>query len=170
MAARAARSAAGWAFLRPGPAAKLVPRRGFAAGGGAFFFPFRFFESIPLSSTLTYRIDLVSTRFTRFWVLNRALLCCFDVNAFKSCKTMDREPEKIGGCDHYHHGPPRVNFWEDPLSPSKWKEEHIVLVSLAGWGLIIYGGYKLFGGKKEQMEEVILFHMHEKLYSVVPEF
>ncbi|KAJ0988667.1 hypothetical protein J5N97_007023 [Dioscorea zingiberensis] len=26
-----------------------------------------------------------------------------------------------------HHGPPRVNFWEDPLSPSKWKEEHFVL-------------------------------------------
>ncbi|KAJ4982011.1 hypothetical protein NE237_032848 [Protea cynaroides] len=24
-----------------------------------------------------------------------------------------------------HHGPPKVNFWEDPLSPSKWKEEHL---------------------------------------------
>nr|XP_010931917.1 uncharacterized protein LOC105052701 isoform X2 [Elaeis guineensis] len=23
-----------------------------------------------------------------------------------------------------HHGPPKVNIWEDPLSPSKWKEEH----------------------------------------------
>ncbi|XVE66244.1 hypothetical protein DITRI_Ditri08aG0064800 [Diplodiscus trichospermus] len=24
-----------------------------------------------------------------------------------------------------HHGPPKVNFWEDPISPSKWKEEHV---------------------------------------------
>lgn len=24
-----------------------------------------------------------------------------------------------------HHGPPKVNFWDDPLSPSKWKEEHV---------------------------------------------
>ena len=24
-----------------------------------------------------------------------------------------------------HHGPPKVNFWQDPLSPSKWKEEHV---------------------------------------------
>ncbi|PIM98095.1 hypothetical protein CDL12_29427 [Handroanthus impetiginosus] len=23
------------------------------------------------------------------------------------------------------HGPPKVNFWQDPLSPSKWKEEHV---------------------------------------------
>ncbi|XP_050134059.1 uncharacterized protein LOC126610122 isoform X3 [Malus sylvestris] len=27
-----------------------------------------------------------------------------------------------------HHGPPRVNVWQDPLSPSKWKEEHFVIV------------------------------------------
>ncbi|MCD7458801.1 hypothetical protein HAX54_039267 [Datura stramonium] len=27
-----------------------------------------------------------------------------------------------GGGDH--HGPPKVNFWQDPMSPSKWKEEH----------------------------------------------
>lgn len=35
-----------------------------------------------------------------------------------------------------------------------------VLASLAGWGLLGYGGYKLFGGKKEKKEkkeEVILF-------------
>ncbi|WOK96554.1 hypothetical protein Cni_G05261 [Canna indica] len=58
-----------------------------------------------------------------------------------------------GGGDH--HGPPKVNFWEDPTSPSKWKEEHFVLVSLAGWGLFIYGGYKAFSGKKENKEEVV---------------
>ncbi|CAN6574418.1 unnamed protein product [Malus baccata var. baccata] len=26
-----------------------------------------------------------------------------------------------------HHGSPRVNVWQDPLSPSKWKEEHVSL-------------------------------------------
>ncbi|XP_074301705.1 uncharacterized protein LOC141633125 [Silene latifolia] len=50
-----------------------------------------------------------------------------------------------------HHGPPKVNSWQDPTSPSKWKEEHFVIVSLSGWGLLIYGGYKLFsGGKGEE--------------------
>ncbi|XP_071701264.1 uncharacterized protein [Rutidosis leptorrhynchoides] len=50
-----------------------------------------------------------------------------------------------------HHGPPKVDFWKDPMSPSKWKEEHFVIVSLAGWGVAIYGGYKLFsGGKKDE--------------------
>ncbi|CAN4096992.1 unnamed protein product [Withania somnifera] len=53
-----------------------------------------------------------------------------------------------------HHGPPKVNFWQDPMSPSKWKEEHFVIISLTGWGLAFYGGYKLFtGGKKEKKEE-----------------
>ncbi|MQL80105.1 hypothetical protein Taro_012551 [Colocasia esculenta] len=33
-----------------------------------------------------------------------------------------------GGADP--HGPPKVNFWEDPLSPSKWKEEHVSIVSI----------------------------------------
>lgn len=32
-----------------------------------------------------------------------------------------------------------------------------VLASLGGWFLLGYGGYKLFGGKKEKKEEVILF-------------
>ncbi|KAK9131626.1 hypothetical protein Scep_011154 [Stephania cephalantha] len=57
-----------------------------------------------------------------------------------------------GGGDH--HGPPKVNCWQDPLSPSKWKEEHFVIVSLSGWGLLFYGGYKLFtGSKKDKKEE-----------------
>jgi hypothetical protein len=30
------------------------------------------------------------------------------------------------------------------MSPSKWKEEHFVFVSLAGWGALFYGGYKFF--------------------------
>ncbi|KAL8088153.1 uncharacterized protein LOC141698506 [Apium graveolens] len=50
-----------------------------------------------------------------------------------------------------HHGPPKVDCWKAPMSPSTWKEEHFVLVSLSGWGLLIYGGFKAFsGGKKEE--------------------
>lgn len=26
-----------------------------------------------------------------------------------------------------HHGPPKVACWKDPMSPSKWKEEHVSL-------------------------------------------
>ncbi|URD91205.1 F-box domain containing protein [Musa troglodytarum] len=55
-----------------------------------------------------------------------------------------------------HHGPPKINMWEDPLSPSKWKEEHFVLTSLTGWALLFYGGYKLFGGKKDTKEVVLI--------------
>ncbi|XP_062106260.1 uncharacterized protein LOC133817697 [Humulus lupulus] len=55
-----------------------------------------------------------------------------------------------------HHGPPRVNVWEDPMSPSKWKEEHFVIVSLSGWGLLIFGGYKLFSGGKDKKEEKVV--------------
>ncbi|XP_004487670.1 uncharacterized protein [Cicer arietinum] len=54
-----------------------------------------------------------------------------------------------------HHGPPKVNIWQDPLSPSKWKEEHFVIASLSGWGLLIYGGYKLFSGGKDKKEEKV---------------
>ncbi|KAJ6828736.1 uncharacterized protein M6B38_332565 [Iris pallida] len=59
-----------------------------------------------------------------------------------------------------HHGPSRVNMWQDPLSPSKWKEEHFVLASLSGWGLLIYGGYNVFAGKKETNEEVVAAPAH----------
>ncbi|XP_073127680.1 uncharacterized protein [Henckelia pumila] len=53
-----------------------------------------------------------------------------------------------------HHGPPKVDCWKDPMNPGNWKEEHFVLVSLSGWGLVIFGGYKLFaGGKKEETVE-----------------
>lgn len=29
--------------------------------------------------------------------------------------------------DPDHHGPPKVNCWQDPMNPSKWKEEHVSL-------------------------------------------
>lgn len=32
-----------------------------------------------------------------------------------------------------------------------------VIVSLSGWGLVIYGGYKLFAGGKGKTEEVIIY-------------
>ncbi|XP_020589603.1 uncharacterized protein LOC110030942 isoform X2 [Phalaenopsis equestris] len=64
-------------------------------------------------------------------------------------KLISRRSLSAGGD---HHGPARVNLWDDPLSPSKWKEEHFVLASLSGWGLLFYGGYKFFsGGKKEEV-------------------
>ncbi|KAL0536982.1 hypothetical protein IC582_025945 [Cucumis melo] len=55
-----------------------------------------------------------------------------------------------------HHGPPKVNCWQDPMSPSKWKEEHFVLVSLSGWGLLIFGGYKFFTRGKGNKDEKIV--------------
>uniref|UniRef100_A0A9I9D6G0 Uncharacterized protein n=1 Tax=Cucumis melo TaxID=3656 RepID=A0A9I9D6G0_CUCME len=55
-----------------------------------------------------------------------------------------------------HHGPPKVNCWQDPMSPSKWKEEHFVLVSLSGWGVLIFGGYKFFTRGKGNKDEKIV--------------
>ncbi|KVI04227.1 uncharacterized protein LOC112525968 [Cynara cardunculus var. scolymus] len=54
-----------------------------------------------------------------------------------------------------HHGTPKVDFWKDPMSPSKWKEEHFVIISLSGWGLLIYSGYKLFSGGKKKDEKPV---------------
>ncbi|KAF5741483.1 hypothetical protein HS088_TW10G00481 [Tripterygium wilfordii] len=59
-----------------------------------------------------------------------------------------------------HHGPPKVNCWTDPMSPSKWKEEHFVIVSLSGWGLLFYGGYKFFTGGKGKKEEKLVEAAH----------
>ncbi|KAK7263619.1 hypothetical protein RJT34_31212 [Clitoria ternatea] len=54
-----------------------------------------------------------------------------------------------------HHGPPKVACWKDPMNPAKWKEEHFVIVSLAGWGLLVFGGYKLLTGGKGKKEEAV---------------
>ncbi|KAA3488401.1 Aerobic glycerol-3-phosphate dehydrogenase [Gossypium australe] len=56
-----------------------------------------------------------------------------------------------------HHGPPKVNCWQDPMNPSKWKEEHFVIVSLSGWGLLFFSGYKFFTKGKSKKEEVLLY-------------
>ncbi|CAL5211840.1 unnamed protein product [Lathyrus oleraceus] len=59
------------------------------------------------------------------------------------------------------HATPKVDIWKDPLSPSKWKEEHFVIASLTGWGVLIYGGYKLFsGGKKEEKKIPLLTYSY----------
>ncbi|CAH8262910.1 unnamed protein product [Arabidopsis lyrata] len=53
-----------------------------------------------------------------------------------------------------HHGSTKVDFWKQPTNPGNWKEEHFVLISLSGWGLLFYSGYKLAtGGKKEEPVE-----------------
>ncbi|XP_073390861.1 uncharacterized protein [Physcomitrium patens] len=54
------------------------------------------------------------------------------------------------------HGPAKVPMWAAPGSPSTWKEEHFVFVSLAGWGALFYGGYKFFtSGSKKGAAEVV---------------
>ncbi|KAI4334014.1 hypothetical protein L6164_018757 [Bauhinia variegata] len=81
------------------------------------------------------------------------------LNRISSHKTPIRAANLIhrrglaGAADH--HGSPKVNCWQDPLSPSKWKEEHFVIVSLSGWGLFIYSGYKFFTGGKGKKEEKV---------------
>ncbi|OAY34114.1 uncharacterized protein LOC110629342 [Manihot esculenta] len=59
-----------------------------------------------------------------------------------------------------HHGPPKVNCWQDPMNPAKWKEEHFVIVSLSGWGLLFFGGYKFFTKGKGKKEETLLEASH----------
>ncbi|CAA3024036.1 uncharacterized protein LOC111380661 isoform X2 [Olea europaea subsp. europaea] len=54
-----------------------------------------------------------------------------------------------------HHGPPMVDFWKDPMSPSNRKEEHFVNVSLSGWGLLFFRGYKFFMGGKKNNEKLV---------------
>lgn len=48
------------------------------------------------------------------------------------------------------HGEVKYNCWEKPTEVALWKEEHIVFVVLAGWGVGIWGAMKVFGGKKEE--------------------
>lgn len=51
------------------------------------------------------------------------------------------------------------------MSPSKWKEEQYAIISLARWGLVVYGDFKFFtrrknyqneeGSKKDKTEEKV---------------
>lgn len=41
------------------------------------------------------------------------------------------------------HGPPKVNIWEDPMSPSKWKEEH-VSIRICAYTFFLYSFENMF--------------------------
>ncbi|KAM7277830.1 hypothetical protein ACFE04_004964 [Oxalis oulophora] len=49
-----------------------------------------------------------------------------------------------GAAGSEHPGVPKVNFWEDPMHPSKWKRDQFVIVYTAGFGLLSYGAYKYY--------------------------
>ncbi|CAN1231441.1 hypothetical protein LINPERPRIM_LOCUS3440 [Linum perenne] len=69
-----------------------------------------------------------------------------------SAQTASLVPRRClaGAADH--HGPAKFDCWRAPMNPAQWKEEHFVIVSLSGWGLLIYGSYKFFTkGKKEEV-------------------
>ncbi|CAA3032513.1 uncharacterized protein LOC111380661 isoform X2 [Olea europaea subsp. europaea] len=54
-----------------------------------------------------------------------------------------------------HHVPPKVDFWKDPMSPSKRKEKHFVNVSLSSWCLLFFRGYRFFTGGKKNNEKLV---------------
>ncbi|CAK9314796.1 unnamed protein product [Citrullus colocynthis] len=76
------------------------------------------------------------------------------VSSPQSTATLIHRRGLAGAADH--HGPPKVNCWQDPMSPSKWKEEHFVIVSLSGWGLLFFGGYKFFTRGKGKKDEKLV--------------
>ncbi|CEF98112.1 unnamed product [Ostreococcus tauri] len=40
---------------------------------------------------------------------------------------------------------PKVPYpWNDPMNPSRWKEEHVVFAVLGGWGVVIFGAKSAF--------------------------
>ncbi|KAK3141533.1 hypothetical protein QOZ80_4BG0335140 [Eleusine coracana subsp. coracana] len=55
-----------------------------------------------------------------------------------------------------HPGLEKVNLWEDPMSPMKWKHGHFVIAAVSIWGAFTYGGFKLFYEKKEIKTEVMV--------------
>ncbi|CAO2186118.1 unnamed protein product [Urochloa humidicola] len=50
--------------------------------------------------------------------------------------------------------PVKVNLWEDPMSPMRWKQSHFIVASITVWGVFVYGGFKLFGEDKKNKTEV----------------
>ncbi|CAL4952263.1 unnamed protein product [Urochloa decumbens] len=41
--------------------------------------------------------------------------------------------------------PVKVNLWEDPMSPMRWKQSHFIVTSITVWAGFVYCGFKLFG-------------------------
>ncbi|KAF4348137.1 hypothetical protein F8388_011491 [Cannabis sativa] len=55
-----------------------------------------------------------------------------------------------------HHGTSKVNFWEDPMNPARWKREPFVIITLTACGILTYEGYKYFiGDKKNKKDEKV---------------
>ncbi|CAO2161492.1 unnamed protein product, partial [Urochloa humidicola] len=52
------------------------------------------------------------------------------------------------------YNPVKVNMWEDPKSPMRWKTSHFVVTSITVWGVCIYGGFKLFGDDEKSKTKV----------------
>ncbi|KAK9835586.1 hypothetical protein WJX74_003635 [Apatococcus lobatus] len=44
---------------------------------------------------------------------------------------------------------PKVNCWQAPSDPAKWKEEQVVFAVLGSWAVVITAAFQLKGGKKE---------------------
>ncbi|CAO2161484.1 unnamed protein product, partial [Urochloa humidicola] len=38
----------------------------------------------------------------------------------------------------------KVNLWEDPKRPMRWKRSHFIVATIGVWGVFAYGGCKLF--------------------------
>ncbi|CAO2205211.1 unnamed protein product [Urochloa humidicola] len=53
------------------------------------------------------------------------------------------------------YDPVKVNLWEDPMSPMRWKQSHFILTSLTVWGVFSYGVLKLFDDDEKNKTEVL---------------
>ncbi|XP_015573944.1 uncharacterized protein LOC8284966 [Ricinus communis] len=80
------------------------------------------------------------------------------LSSSKSSASLIHRRGLAGAADH--HGPPRVNCWQEPMNPAMWKEEHFVIVSLSGWGLLFFSGYKFFTKGKGNKEEKLIEAAH----------
>lgn len=106
-------------------AGSLIHRRGLASAAGNQFF----YIYLPYTCSLCLHLTLLNPDL----IYNVSILFFSLSNWF----TAD------------HHGPPKVNLWQDPMSPSKWKEEHVspfsfnfhchwCFIKILFFGLIIY--------------------------------
>ncbi|CAO2181320.1 unnamed protein product [Urochloa humidicola] len=53
------------------------------------------------------------------------------------------------------YNPVKVNLWEDPKSPVRWKTSHFVVTSITVWGVCVYGGFKPFGDDEKSKTKVL---------------
>ncbi|ESQ50471.1 hypothetical protein EUTSA_v10002120mg [Eutrema salsugineum] len=84
--------------------------------------------------------------------LTRRAMSLAQIPSVRGAASIGQRRGLAGAADH--HGSTKVDFWKQPTNPGNWKEEHFVLISLSGWGLLFYSGYKLFTGGKEEKKPV----------------